>query len=591
MPVTLRGPVHWLTKNRPHASQTVADTNCDNLVLDNPVDKTMHSTANDDTEIVRLHRKSADECALMVLLGNRHSKALWDSGAGKCVMSFNCYQSIPTKYKPELYPRRIKIKAANGMFITNKGECDLTFVIGDERFTFPFLCSDQLYQQIILGHNFAKAFNIGTWWDQDDNMYLTRYDKPFEQIIPSSTINGLVVCTESIVIPPYSNGYIQCKVPKEKFKASLGKNCVFEPSYKHQSNYVNCTTYEGIVTLDDSVLSSDTFNIVMTNRFNKHIKVTRGHTMGMLKTCEEHQICTIHRVVTFEQKPVEEKEVNSEFQKVEESLCHIPTRNKKTGKIEVNTLLKKDLCPVTHVNELGSQHDFVNYSIPALQDTPIDKQTKAALDKLLDNTKDAFAEDERQIATIAKKPYTLALKHYDWVKEEIDKMLEAGVIRKNHSSWSAPIVVVPKGDGGKRLCVDFRALNKITRTYVWPMPRVGDIFAKLRKAKFYTTLDLQSGYHHIALDKDSIKKTAFVAPFGKYEYLKVPFGLAQAPAYFQNLMNKVLNGLNVTLAYLDDVIIFSENAEQHLKHIQIILTKLKQANLKLKKSRCAFFKK
>ena len=98
------------------------------------------------------------------------------------------------------------------------------------------------------------------------------------------------------------------------------------------------------------------------------------------------------------------------------------------------------------------------------------------------------------------------------------------------------------------------------------MPRVKDIFAKLGKATFYTTLDLRSWYHHIALDKDSIKKTAFVAPFCKFEYLKVPFGLAQAPAYFQNLMNKVLNGLNFTLAYLDDVIIFSETAEQHLKH-------------------------
>ena len=137
---------------------------------------------------------------------------------------------------------------------------------------------------------------------------------------------------------------------------------------------------------------------------------------------------------------------------------------------------------------------------------------------------------------------------------------------------------------GKRLCVDFRALNKITRTYVWPMPRVEDIFAELGKAKFYTTPDLRSGYHQIALDKDSITKTAFVSPLGKYEYLKVPFGLAQAPAYFQNLMNKVLNGLNFTLAYLDDVIIFSETAEQHLKHIQIVLTRLKQANLKLKKS-------
>ena len=82
---------------------------------------------------------------------------------------------------------------------------------------------------------------------------------------------------------------------------------------------------------------------------------------------------------------------------------------------------------------------------------------------------------------IAKKPYALALKHYDWVRDEIDKLLEAGVIRESHSSWSAPIVVVPKGDGDKRLCMDFRALNAITRTYMWPMPRVKDIFAKLGK--------------------------------------------------------------------------------------------------------------
>ena len=109
--------------------------------------------------------------------------------------------------------------------------------------------------------------------------------------------------------------------------------------------------------------------------------------MGMLKTCEEDQICPIHRVVTFEQKPVKEKEVNSEFQKVEKSLYHIPIRNKKAGKIEVNALLKKDLSPVTHINELGPQQDFVNFNKPALQDAPIDKQTRADLGKLLDNNK------------------------------------------------------------------------------------------------------------------------------------------------------------------------------------------------------------
>ena len=123
------------------------------------------------------------------------------------------------------------------------------------------------------------------------------------------------------------------------------------------------------------------------------------------------------------------------------------------------------------------------------------------------------------------------------------------------------------------------------------MPRVENIFSKLGKAKFFKTLDLKSGYHHRPLDKDAIRKTTFVTPFRKYKYLKVPFGLPQAPAYFQNLMNIVLNRLNFTLAYLDDVMFFSETAEQHLKHIQIVLTRLKQAQLKLEKSKVFTFKK
>ena len=138
-------------------------------------------------------------------------------------------------------------------------------------------------------------------------------------------------------------------------------------------------------------------------------------------------------------------------------------------------------------------------------DAPTDKQTRLDLENLLKENYDAFGAHEREIGTtplikmsidtgdhppIAKKPYALALKHFVWVKEEIDKLLEAGVIRESHSSWSATIVVVPKGDGGKRLCVDFRALNSITRPYVWPIPSVEGIFAKLGKAKFFNTLDL-----------------------------------------------------------------------------------------------------
>ena len=179
---------------------------------------------------------------------------------------------------------------------------------------------------------------------------------------------------------------------------------------------------------------------------------------------------------------------------------------------------------------------------------------KDNLKLLLQEYESQFAKDETTIGTnpltsmtidtgtadpVSQKPYPIAMKHYQWVKEEIEKLLAAKVICTSHSSWSAPIIVVPKGDGGKCLVIDYKALNKVTRKFTWPMPKV-DVLSKLNRATYFTNLDLQAGYHHIPLDKSSIPKTAFNSPFGKFEYVKVPFGLAQVPAYFQELMTGIL---------------------------------------------------
>ena len=128
---------------------------------------------------------------------------------------------------------------------------------------------------------------------------------------------------------------------------------------------------------------------------------------------------------------------------------------------------------------------------------------------------------------VSQWPYPIAMKHYNWVRNGINKLLDAQVICSSHSSWSAPIIVLPKGDGRKCIVIHYRALNKVTWKFVWPMPRVEDIFSKLNSAKYFSTFDLCTGYHHIPLDEDSIPKTAFISPFGKCEYLKVPFGLAR----------------------------------------------------------------
>ena len=175
------------------------------------------------------------------------------------------------------------------------------------------------------------------------------------------------------------------------------------------------------------------------------------------------------------------------------------------------------------------------------------------------------------------------MKHYDWVRSETNKLLDAWVICSSYSSWSAPIIVVPKRDGGKCLVIDYRAFNKVTWKFVWPMPRVEDIFSKLNGTEYFITLDLHAGYHHIPLDENSIPKTAFTSPFGKYEYLKVPFALVQALAYFQELMNKVLKDLPFAITYLHDINIYSKTVKEHLGHLQQVFHKGAEVTMKLSK--------
>ena len=207
---------------------------------------------------------------------------------------------------------------------------------------------------------------------------------------------------------------------------------------------------------------------------------------------------------------------------------------------------------------------------------------------------------------IASRPYTLPLKHYEWVRKEISTFERAGIITKSISPWASPVVIVPKKSAPgeppqRRMCVDFRKLNK-TQPEVHnmnggkgcislvPLPKINELYAKLQGYKIFSTLDLHSGYYHIGLSDSAKPKTAFViSGMDKYEFKRV--GLAQAPAYFQKLINEVLTDCNFTMGYLNDIIIFSKTEEEHLEHLEIIFNRLREAGLKLKLQKCSFFKK
>ena len=349
-------------------------------------------TSGSEAEIVHIGRRSQNKCAIITVIGNRSQKALWDSGAARCIISYDCYNSLHPKYKTELFPRSMKIRAANGTFIPNRGEYDVAFKINKERFIFPFLCLDQLYQQMILGHNFSKTYHIGMLWNVDDVMFLTRNGMPFAEMLPTHNINALEFCMESMVLLPYSNEYIKCRLPRAKVKPYVGRSCVFKPSVQHRSQCPHCDTYEGLVTVDDTITSSGVFNIVMMNKSNRHTKIHSNQTMGMPHSCEDSQNCTIHKIVSFDRSPREERSDTSNPDTMEGNFSSVPTRNPKMGRLEVNTLPKKNFYPV-QVNEAGPQHDYMHYRKPSLLDAPVDKQTTDDLNRLQEVNHDAYVED------------------------------------------------------------------------------------------------------------------------------------------------------------------------------------------------------
>lgn len=140
-----------------------------------------------------------------------------------------------------------------------------------------------------------------------------------------------------------------------------------------------------------------------------------------------------------------------------------------------------------------------------------------------------------------------------------------------------PIVVVDKKDGSKRFCVDFRRLNKVTKTNSWPLPLIDDLLDQLGKASYFTSLDLKSGYWQVQVQEEDKEKTAFTCHRGLFEFNVMPFGLCNAPQIFSELMSVVLQGLDsCALAYLDDILIFSETLEQHEQHIKTVFDRLRK---------------
>lgn len=199
---------------------------------------------------------------------------------------------------------------------------------------------------------------------------------------------------------------------------------------------------------------------------------------------------------------------------------------------------------------------------------------------------------------IARPPYRVPVTQRDILRNEIDALLDQGIIEESTSPWSAPVVLVNKitPDGGTkiRLCIDFRMLNSITKKDFLPLPNLQETIEELNEAAVFTTLDLASGYHLVGIAEADKEKTAFSTLWGHYQWNRMPFGLCNAPSTFQRLMNCILSSLTneSCYVYLDDIIVFiKNNVNEHIARLRKVFDRLQKHNLKLKSSKCSFIMK
>jgi hypothetical protein len=192
---------------------------------------------------------------------------------------------------------------------------------------------------------------------------------------------------------------------------------------------------------------------------------------------------------------------------------------------------------------------------------------------------------------VAKAPYRLAPTEMRELMNQLQELLEKGFIRPSVSPWGAPVLFVRKKDGTLRMCIDYRELNKLTVKNRYPLPRIDDLFDQLEGARWFSKIDLRSGYHQLKIREEDVPKTAFRTRYGHYEFLVMSFGLTNAPAAFMDLMNRVCRPMldKYVIVFIDDILVYSRSEEEHAMHLREVFETLRKEKLYAKFAKCAFW--
>jgi hypothetical protein len=276
------------------------------------------------------------------------------------------------------------------------------------------------------------------------------------------------------------------------------------------------------------------------------------------------------------------------------------------ARLSENTVYVFNIGAIEHTEDLDHPDEIDDLIRQAVRRSECPEAQQAQLENLLLSNKKALAKKgdavglcemyEPSIQLDTEEPiytpqYPIPFKMRDEMKKAVDGFLKEGIIQYSKSPYNSPTIMVTKKDGGFRMCIDFRKLNEHVITDPHPLPRISQILEGLGGCMYYTALDLLHGFYNLKIKAKDREKTAFSTYEGHYEFVRLPMGLKSSPSIFQRLMNLVLSGClgKYAYIYIDDIVIYSKNATEHLDHLSKVLTQLNESGLKLKFSKCQLF--
>ena len=503
-----------------------------------------------------------------------------DTGASRTIISKKVFEAMKQEDKPEL-KRSAKLVGPSGTVIKELGKGSFNVKLGAVELEIEAIVAD-IEDDGLLGVDILQNGNNGPadLMMSKGVLYIEGKEVPIIQI-GMHTRTRRVTSADHFVIPPQSEAIIDVYVERQEYDDFSSENdYLIEPTEHFEENY----PLKMAASLVD-ISKGCTCKVRMLNPFPTEMSIKQDAVVG--------------QAVPIEGKPIilaEEENVSevSNLQSIRRIDCQ------RQAEVPVRAPINKTRIEMTEGKTILPEHLAELHKRATVNLSPGESQKVA---ELLSRYEDCFSKDEwdlglcplieHEIKTgdaepVKQPPRRVPLAYADKEKAAIEDLKSKGVIRESVSPWASPIVLVSKKDGSVRPCVDYRKVNQLVKPDGFPLPRVQDCLDAVAGSSYFSTFDLTSGYFQIKLKEEDIPKSAFVCKYGHFEMTRMPFGLNSAASTFQRTMEMALQGLQwlTCLIYIDDIIVFGKDFDEHIARVEQVLERLRLAGLKLKPTKC-----